>query len=198
MKINQAIIGKNEKKRLNYYLLAAGIDKDPHKRAIFLHFWVYMSRKFLIHYVTLERLLQRLFLFLGCYFLSKKNFIYEHYLFMSARQLKNETIESCVTRLRPLGTTYDYNNSNEMIGDHAAMSCIYVHLRQCILRKPNFNLEFLKNIARVIELSKNPASCIESSKSQSSGNSVNKVLKTRQCYRCEAWGHIASEQESEV
>ena len=48
---------------------------------------------------------------------------------MSARQLKNETIESCVTRLRPLGTTYDYNNSNEMIGDHAAMSCIYVHLR---------------------------------------------------------------------
>ena len=77
-------MGKMKKKRLNYYLLAAGIDKDPHKQAIFLHFWVYMSRKFLIHYVTLERLLQRLFLFLGCYFLSKKNFIYEHYLFMSA------------------------------------------------------------------------------------------------------------------
>lgn len=99
-----------------------------------------------------------------------------------------------MTRFESLVTTYDYSNHDEMIRDYVAISCISAHLWKLLLQDPELILEDLKNIAKTMKVSEDQANCIESKKSLSLRHSVNEVLETHQCYRCEGGCHIASNQ----
>ena len=73
------------KKCLSYYMLATATDNDPQKRDI----WVEKNR------TDFEEALSSL----DWYFLPKKNVTSEHYLFMNARHLENETKRNCLRSL---------------------------------------------------------------------------------------------------
>ena len=70
-------------------MLAAATDNDPQKRAISQHLLVEKNR------TDFEEALSSL----DWYFLPKKNVTSEHYLFMNARHLENETKRNCLRSL---------------------------------------------------------------------------------------------------
>lgn len=121
-------------KSLNYYLLAAETDKDPQKRAILPNTLGPEQQEYLIRYMMLGRLLQRLCNLWICTFCLRRMLCMSIICFMGAWQLENETIAAYVTRLRSLMRKCGYSNGHKMIWDNFFMIFISAQLRQYLLQ----------------------------------------------------------------
>lgn len=125
---------KKWKKCLNHYPLPAEIDKDPQKRAILLNILGPEQQEYLIRYMMLGRLLQRLCHLWICTFCLRRMLCRSIICFMGTWQLENETTAAYVTRLRSLMRKCGYSNGHKIIRDHFFMIFISAQLRRYLLQ----------------------------------------------------------------
>ena len=90
------------------------------------------------------------------YFEPQKNIIFERYLFNTAIQEENESIDQYLNGLRKLATTCDYGAfTNQLICDRLAIGISDQAVRSRLLREKTLTLEGAVDMVRATETSKN-------------------------------------------
>ena len=109
------------KKRFQYYVAAAGLSDNKQKREVLLHLIGPAGQEIFDTFSDTGDNYESAIASLDNYFMPKKNLIYEHYNFLSARQNSAKTIDAYVTHLRLLTNSCDYGGFEEkMVRDHQA------------------------------------------------------------------------------
>ena len=123
------------------YVSAIGLSDKKQKRAVLLHLIGPVGQEIFDTLYDRGYNYELAIASLDSYFLSKKNFIYERYNVLSAKQNAAESIDAYDTRLRLLTTSCDYSGfEKEMIRDHVVRSCVLSRLQRRLLRKKDFSL----------------------------------------------------------
>lgn len=99
----------------------------------------------------------------------KKNVEIEIFTFQQARQNPGETINLYHSRLRKLEAPFKFTDVNKEIKSQRNQSCTSQHLHRKALRDSNMTLRTLLAEARVLEVSEQQATNIES---QETANAV--------------------------
>lgn len=109
------------------------------------------------------------------YFEPKRNVHYEIYMFQSARQEPNESLDEFVTRLRKLAKHCEFTNTDREIQSRIIQGCISDKLRRKALLE-EMTLSALLSAGRVMENAEKQAKEIENQHKQNHQSTVNRVL----------------------
>ena len=136
------------------YVSAIGLSDKKQKRAVLLHLIGPVGQEIFDTLYDRGYNYELAIASLDSYFLSKKNFIYERYNVLSAKQNAAESIDAYDTRLRLLTTSCDYSGfEKEMMRDHVVRSCVLSRLQRRLLRKKDFSLSLSLFLSLSLSLS---------------------------------------------
>ena len=161
------------KEDFDLYLSASGVTQEQQKRGLLLHLGGKELKKV---YKTLketddkyENIVEKL----NNHFGTKKNIMYERFIFKQAKQNSEEDTATYITRLRTLAETCDFANTGEEIRDHFVSSCYSRTLKEKLLRETDLTLQKCLEIGKSKELSRKQAE--EMTEKNRAATTVNRV-----------------------
>ena len=167
------------KKGFEYFILAAGIENNPRKRALLLHLMGAESQDIFETLPNTGVTYEQAITALDAYFSIKKNVPYERSIFHSAKQERSESIEQYVTRLRQLTKYCEYGASIEdHIRDQVIATCQSSKLRKKFLTEPDLTLDKLVKIGQLDASATHQNQQIDNNQVPATSENVNKLRMT--------------------
>lgn len=115
---------------------------------------------------------------LGSYFMPSRNVLYERYLFHSASQQIQETVDQYFVRLRKLAETCQFGVAeDEMIRDRLVLGCKDKAARARLFREPNVDLKKAVEALRISETTMEQLRQLDESMEQEAIHSLSEKAK---------------------
>ncbi|MES9903104.1 MAG: hypothetical protein ABW168_10515 [Sedimenticola sp.] len=140
-------------KKFDYYIKAAGVNKDEQKRALLLHIAGPEIQDVFETFDDQGSTFTDAAAQLSTYFAPKKTISYERHVFHQEKQHDEETIDNYIVRLSKLAISCEFPDKNDMVRDQVVNTCKSSHLRRKFLEQPELTLDKVQSIARTFDLS---------------------------------------------